>query len=264
MRKFFALLLLLVPSLSAAHDTWVQTNTPRVRVGDVVHVDLMLGNHGNDHRDFKLASKITLAPCTLTVIDGQGKSHDLKSKIVDMGYAPKEGFWSARFIPQGVGLHAVVHSLDTLHGSTRAIKSAKTYFSAGAGAEKAIGFDKPLGHILELVPVTNPAAFVAGQPIKLRLLYQGKPLPEARVSFIPRGQVLAEGFDKDFERTTDAEGVATFTPKEGNFVLAVVHHGVPEQKGEGYDKTHYTATFVANVPQIAPNEPAASATAQAK
>ena len=264
MRKFFALLLLLVPNIGTAHDTWVQTNTSRVRVGDVVHVDLMLGNHGNNHRDFKLASKITLAPCTLAVIDGQGTSHDLKSKIVDTGYAPKEGFWSARFIPQEAGLHVVVHSLDTLHGSTRAIKSAKTYFSAGAGADKATGFDKPLGHTLELVPLTNPSAFVAGQPIKLRLLYQGRPLPEARVSFIPRGQVLAEGFDKDFERTTDAEGVATFTPKDGNFVLAVVHHAAPEQKGEGYEKTHYSATFVANVPQIAPNHPSVNAAVRAK
>jgi uncharacterized GH25 family protein len=40
-----------------AHDTWVQTNTNLVRTGDAVHIDLMLGNHGNDHRDFKLASK---------------------------------------------------------------------------------------------------------------------------------------------------------------------------------------------------------------
>ena len=43
---------------SAAHDTWVQTNTNLIRTGDAVHIDLMLGNHGNDHRDFKLASKL--------------------------------------------------------------------------------------------------------------------------------------------------------------------------------------------------------------
>jgi len=42
-----------------AHDTWVQTNTNLVRTGDAVHIDLMLGNHGNDHRDFKLASKLS-------------------------------------------------------------------------------------------------------------------------------------------------------------------------------------------------------------
>ena len=40
-----------------AHDLWLQTNTTVVRTGDVVHIDCMLGNHGNDHRDFKLAGK---------------------------------------------------------------------------------------------------------------------------------------------------------------------------------------------------------------
>ena len=44
-----------------AHDTWVEVNSAEVRLGQVVHVDLKLGNHGNNHRDFKLASKITLA-----------------------------------------------------------------------------------------------------------------------------------------------------------------------------------------------------------
>lgn len=57
------ILILLVafsPLISTAHDTWVETNTSVVRTGDVVHVDLKLGNHGNEHRDFKLASKISL------------------------------------------------------------------------------------------------------------------------------------------------------------------------------------------------------------
>ncbi len=264
MRKFFALFLVLAPAIASAHDTWVQANVSRVRVGEVVHVDLMLGNHGNEHRDFKLASKITLAPCTLSVIDGQGQKHDLKGKVVDTGYAPKEGFWSARFVTKDAGLHTVVHTLDTLHGSTRAIKSAKSYFSAGMDSEKTAGFDKPQGLPIELVPLTNPATFAAGQPIKVRLLYQGKPLPEARVSFIPRGQVLAEGFDKDFERMTDAEGVASFTPADGNYVLVVVHHMAPEQKGEGYEKTAYSATLVANVPQLAPGHPAKPVAVNAK
>ena len=44
---------------ASAHDPWVQTNTNLVRTGDAVHIDLMLGNHGNDHRDFKLASKFS-------------------------------------------------------------------------------------------------------------------------------------------------------------------------------------------------------------
>ena len=57
-RTLLTLALLVPPVIVSAHDTWVQTNTPLIRVGDAVHIDLMLGNHGNDHRDFKLASKV--------------------------------------------------------------------------------------------------------------------------------------------------------------------------------------------------------------
>jgi uncharacterized GH25 family protein len=80
-------------SSAIAHDTWVEVNSTEVRLGQVVHVDLKLGNHGNDHRDFKLASKITLEPCTLAVVDPEGQSHDLKSRAVDTGFAPSEGNW---------------------------------------------------------------------------------------------------------------------------------------------------------------------------
>jgi len=246
------------PLTAAAHDTWVEANTPLVRLGDVVHVDLKLGNHGNDHRDFKLASKITLAPCQLSVIGPDGKPVDLKPSIVDAGYAPKEGYWTSRFITKEAGLHTVVHTLNTLHGTTRAIKSGKTYFVASKKLDDVpttdAGFDEPLGHPLELVPLANPVtAMGANQPIRVKLLYQSKPLADARVSFVPRGAVLAEGFDKDHEQMTDANGVASFTPKEGNVVLVVVHHPAPEQKGEGYEKTHYSATLTVAVPQLCPH-----------
>ncbi len=247
----------------SAHDTWVQTNTNVVRVGDVVHVDLMLGNHGNGHRDFKLASKITLDPCTLAVVAPGGKSYDLKPEVIDTGYAPKEGYWSARFVPGQQGLHMVAHSLDTLHRTTRAIKSGKTFFVAShsldgikrsqAADDQQAWFARPLGHPLEIVPTQHPVLGAGpGEPIAVQVLYQGKPLVGARVSFIPRGAVLAEDFDPDYERTTDNEGRAEFMPKEGNYVLVVVHHREPEQRGEGYDQTSYSATLVVYVPQVCP------------
>src|ERR1051326_1737655 len=92
------------PALVWAHDTWVRTNTNIVRTGDAVHIDLMLGNHGNDHRDFKLASKVDPAGGTSAVIAPSGKRYDLASTFVDLGYAPKEGFHSAKFAIAEPGL----------------------------------------------------------------------------------------------------------------------------------------------------------------
>lgn len=254
------LLVLLITALAPwaqAHDTWVQTNSNVVRTGDAVHVDLMLGNHGNDHRDFKLASKIDLAVCTLDILSPDGNTYDLKPDVIDMGYAPKEGYWSAKFVAAQPGLYLVDHTVDTLHRTTRAIKSAKTFFVVSPTLDKVdphySGYDRLLGHPLELVPEMHPVTPMGpGVPFRLRLYFKGQPLAGARVTFIPRGQALSESFDDRFERMTDEEGRASFTPTTGNYYLAVVHHAAPEETGEGYDRTHYTAALTMLVPEICP------------
>ena len=108
-----------VASPALAHDTWVQTNTNLVCTGDNIHIDLMLGNHGNEHRDFKLAGKITLDGCKLDVIAPSGKKFDLKDRLADIGYVPKEGFWTGRFAGTEPGL---AYERTTSHrGSVRAL-----------------------------------------------------------------------------------------------------------------------------------------------
>ena len=251
------LIVALLPAGAAAHDTWVQTNTNVVRTGDTVHIDLLLGNHGNQHRDFKIASKTTLDGCTLDVLAPDGEKYDIKSDLVDLGYAPKEGFWTTSFTPGKPGLYMVAHARDSLHLTKRGIKSGKTFFVASDRLDQVSqnnpGFDKPLGHPLELVPLTNPVTPMGpGEELRVQLLYQGKPLPGATVSFIPRGTQLAAEFDAEYERRTDAQGQASFTPKAGNYYLVVAHHEEPEQKGDGYDGTKYSATLTLLVPQVCP------------
>lgn len=244
---------------SMAHDTWVQTNTNVIRIGDAVHVDLMLGNHGNDHRDFKLAGKIGLEGCALRIHSPQGARFELKDKLVDLGYAPKEGYWSARFAAVDPGLYLVEHSRDGIvnHGvPTRSIKSGKTFFVASPSLDKVPaenpGFDRVLGHPLEIVPEASTVTPMGPDiPIRVKVLFRGQPLPEARVSFIPRGHTLAEGFDADFERKTNEKGRCFYTPREGNLYLVVVHHKTDE-KGEGYEATSYSATLTVFVPDVCP------------
>ena len=238
-----------------AHDTWVEVNTPEVREGNVVHVDLKLGNHGNGHRDFKLHSLITLDHVSLAVKAPCGCTTDLKPNLIGTAYEPKQGYWTTPYITSKPGLHVVSHELDTLHGKIRAIKSAKTYFVVGPDPSATKGplmrCDRALGHPLELVPLTNPVTESGpGKPIRVRVLFEEKPLADARVTFIPRGQTLSEDFDDELERRTDANGEAEFTPTEATMVLAVIHHQEPERSGEGYDSTYYSATLTVAVPQV--------------
>ncbi len=261
MKKSFAFLIaaLFITTLALAHDTWVQTNTNIVRVGDLVHVDLMLGNHGNDHRDFKLAGKTSLEGSTLEVIDPKGDAHDLKPSLIDRGLGAKEGYWSASWRPSLPGLHLIAQTSDRVvsYAPKRSIKSAKTMFVASKSLDNVPmrneGFDRVLGHPLELVALSNPVTPMGpGTPIRVRLLYQGKPLAGVRVSFIPRGVALAEDFDEKYERRTDDEGIASFETPDGNYYLIVAHHEDESGRGENYDLTSYAATLSVYVPAICP------------
>lgn len=249
----------IITSAALAHDTWVQPNTNLVRVGDAVHLDLLLGNHGNDHRDFKLAGKAPLEGSTLDVIGPDGKSLDLKSSLTDQGYAPKEGFWTTRFTPAAAGLYTVVQTSDRVvdYAPERSIKSAKTFFVATRSLDKVPvdnpGFDRPLGHPLELVPQTNPVTPMGpGTRVTVKLLFKGKPLAGERVSFVPRGVALAESFDPRYERKTDDNGEATFEPTEANYYLVVAHRKEPAEGGQGYTATKYSATLCLYVPAVCP------------
>lgn len=249
-----------LPALAPAHDAWVQTNTNLVRTGDAVHIDLMLGNHGNDHRDFKLAGKLAPESArTFEVYAPGGKSYDLKPALVDLGYAPKEGFHSAKFVPGRPGLYVAALTADGVvnHGKpVRSYRSAKVMFVASDSldrvAEAQPGFDRPLGHRIELVPEKNPVVPMGpGTPIKVKLLYEGKPLEGVKVCFIPRGVTLKEGGDAEHERTTDREGRAAFTPKTGTYYLVVAHYP-RDEKGDRYESALYTATLTVFVPEKCP------------
>ncbi len=244
-----------ITSVSNAHDTWVEVNTSEVRDGNLVHIDLKLGNHGNDHRDFKMHSLITLDKVRLAVKMPCGCTKDIKPTLIPTASEEKQGYWTTRYTTTKPGLHVVAHELDTLHGKIRAIKSAKTYFVVGPDAAATKGplaaCNVPLGHPLEIVPLTNPVTESGpNQPIRVRVVFEEKPLANARVTFIPRGQALAEGFDDKFERRTDDKGIAEFTPTEANLILVVIHHQEPKRSGEGYDSTYYSATLTVAVPGV--------------
>lgn len=250
----------LITATAKAHDTWVQTNTQLVRTGDGVFIDLMLGNHGNDHRDYKLAGKIGLEGLKLTVHGPAQQSHDLLSQLVDTGYALKEGFWTTRYRTSDPGLYLVEQTLNKIvtHGKPiRAVKSAKTFFVAATHLDKVPhehpGFDRVLGHPLEIVPEANPVTPMGPDtPIRIKVLFHGQPLAKARVSFIPRGTTLSEGFDETYERRTNENGRCAFTPKEGNYYLVIVHHEAAEEQSEEYEATHYAATLTVLVPDLCP------------
>jgi uncharacterized GH25 family protein len=259
MKLVFVTVMALTAASARAHDTWVETNTNVVRTGDAIHVDLRLGNHGNDHRDFKLASKIKLEGCTLEVIAPDSTVYDVRNDLADVGYAPNEGYWTTKFVAGQPGLYLVSHRQEQVvnYAPVRVVRSGKACFVVSDSLDRVPaenpGFDRVLGHLLELVPVANPVTPMGpGQTLRVKLLYKGQPLPETRVSFVPRGVTLSEGADAEYDRITDAGGLAEFTPRTGNVYLVVAHHLESGESGEGYESTKYSATLTVFVPQVCP------------
>jgi uncharacterized GH25 family protein len=246
-------------SAASAHDTWVETNTNIVRTGDAIHVDFKLGNHGNDHRDFKLAGKPKREGCTLEVIAPDGTAYDMRDGLADVGYAPNEGYWTTKFVAGRPGLHLVAHRAEQImtYAPVRVVRSGKACFVVSDSLDRVPtenpGFDRVLGHALELVPAANPVTPMGpGETLRVKLRYKGRPLPQTRVSFVPRGVTLDGGTDAEYDRTTDADGLVEFTPKTGNVYLVVAHHLEPDEAGEGYESTKYSATLTVFVPEVCP------------
>jgi len=245
MKHLFLALLGLLPL--HAHDTWVQLNTANTPARQSVYADLMLGNHGNLHRDFQLASKIPLENTTLTLLAPGRPATDLKPLLVDRGSSPKEGFWTARVTPAAEGLHCVAHTYDAVvtYAPKRSIKCAKAYFTAGNAADNAPGsFATPIGQVLEIIPLNDPTRLAIGDKFRVKVLLKGQPLKDAVISCIPQGKKLAEDFDPEHDARTDAEGYADLSLPEANHYLVVVHHKAPDEKAEAYtDGTEYAATL---------------------
>jgi uncharacterized GH25 family protein len=226
---------LLTCTVAVAHDSWVETDRPAAAPQEVVRIDLKLGNHGNDHRDFKVMGVVDLPSSTLEMISPTGERTDLKPALsrIEEGEA---AWWRATHRVDQPGLWTVASTSDRVvrYAPKRSIKSAKTHVIVGDIAQPKAD-PAALGHTMELVALP-------GDEPGVMLLFRGRPLPSHRVSCIPHGATLADGFDDEHEQFTDEHGIARFKLKPGIIHLIVAHHE-DDESGEGYTATKYSATL---------------------
>lgn len=121
---------------------------------------------------------------------------------------------------------------------------AKALILAGKGPSS--GYDQVLGQRLELVPETNPYALTGGAgggELRLRLLYEGKPLAGALIAALPKGRPEARTAAR-----TDREGRVRLRLDRSGFWLVKAVHMVPAPRETGADWESFWASLTFAVP----------------
>lgn len=229
---------------ASAHDVWLTTT------GDAGQRRVLVNyGHPND-RPPAFAEKIV----EIDAIAASGKTSLLKglASIQDGGISVvattdvKEtgallvtarydnGFWTT-------GADGEVRNV-----TKRSVPNAKDSLWSGKFAKLVTGPGAPwqtvAGHDLEIVPLSDPADAKPGDSLKVRVLFQGKPLPRARVARTDGVTHLAE--DKIPRFTAGSDGVAEIRIEAAGPQLLVAERAqkpslTPDQAGTDL----YNATF---------------------
>lgn len=265
-----------IAGLARAHDAWLQSNTPRIAVGDMVYVDAMFGNHLNGHRSYQIVGKWLMDSSFFKLYSPNGEVKDIPiTDFIDVGtdelknftppYLDKNGHFVYSFAPSQRGLYILEGVLDTVvshGGATRAVKCTKVMVGAvgstmGKNDMPAFsGYQRQLNQDLEIIPLKDPTNLRVGDTLPVRVLFKGEPLVAGmgnpledvpRLSVVPRGRNIGP-FPNEVYDPPIVDGLSQFTFTEANYHLLVVHHhtmeaGVHPTTGQLYEQSAYAAAL---------------------
>ncbi len=232
------------PQIAAAHDAWITFG----RVEDGCHA---IVNYGHPHdRPPALADKIVdFAALTgeermdlmggLThkqtaaaiVVESRG-FNDRGRSLVAVSY--DNGYWVKA--ANGSYRNATVRSVPDAQDSLWSVKFAKAITGRGAPWATVIGTP------LEVVPLSDPAAAKPGDYLRVRVLFQGKPLANIAVERTDGVTLIKE---EDIPRfMTDSDGVASVPIVETGPQLLAIDYKVSPSGTPGLAKMDlYNATL---------------------
>ncbi len=242
----------LLAAHALAHNSWVVSDQTRLDAPGTVRLAFVTG-----HDEFPSGERAT-QPDRIASWDVH---HDGTATPVT-GYAIEEPALVARVELTEPGLHiaaAALHprfielreekftsylwdegALDVLRAREESgtesqpgleyyTKFGKTFVQVGPIDPADTSYAQPVGHHLEIVPLSNPASWQAGDTIRVRVLSAGVPVPELKIS---SGHESSKAHDYEQDTFTDAEGIAEFIiDKPGHWFIRTLTIGPAAENG---------------------------------
>lgn len=233
-----AALLLGVALPAAAHEVWV--NADHTHGGEILKAQLGYGHYPEFEPIAADRLHIFPQPLQLHTPDGKinlvqrGQNFEFQTEkpvadgsyILSGQYRPT--FWSRN--ADGWKQQNMTQMRDAQYCEQTSM-FGKSIVNVGHDSAAKSFISRPLGHMLELVPLENPANLRVGEPFPVRVLFNGEPLPDATVVATFDGFTHRDPADKShrleaqaFSDTTRADGVVNIIPlRQGAWKARVVH-----------------------------------------
>lgn len=254
--KLLAILVLLLGAQASglAHDMWIEPTTFAPELGRVLGLKLRVGDDFRGEpipRDDETIDRFVVADANglrgvvgRVGADPAGLLRVTATGAMVVGYQSRHHRVSlaAATFTSYLEEQALAHivALRAKRGHTGAdareqfIRCAKTLVRAGASSGPV---DRALGLTLELVVEADPTALERGQDLPVRLTFEGRPLPGARVVAVNQ----RNPWDR-LAATADGDGRVRFRLTEGGTWMVRAIHMLPAPPKTAADWVSYWAS----------------------
>lgn len=197
-----ALAALGIATNAAAHNSWIIADKSSVEPGSTVRVALATAHetfpesehatdpdrvaawvvrHGNSHRPLSHFAVDGLELATRVRLDDPGTyaiGVALKPRFIEIGAEEFQQYLAEEHAQAALAARNARGDQDK-PGRERYTKLAKTFVRVGPGDRAYL---EPLGHPLEIVPLSDPSTWTVEHDIEVRVLFEGRPAAGLHVS----------------------------------------------------------------------------------
>lgn len=236
-------LVLLIASLNTvnAHDYWISPTDFRPSAGQVVPIQLYVGDHFKGEIERDLSEKMTVdfqlhsAAGTRDILDpelygmkpiGRPQFNTPGTNILslqrDWAMIEMEGPKFHQYLEHEGLTEIIKQRIEAGEKDQPATERYRRYLKSivVVGGEDNQIWKTKLGHKLEIIPLANPSDSTVGEKLEFRVILDDKPLANVQLAALGK----SEDKTTDKHARTNAEGKVSFTIEHSGFWMVRLVH----------------------------------------